>query len=138
MGAYYDRDQFIGIELPNIYTYINPGASSSRKKRWFPGQFIQRDIDQYNAKVATYNTLLATFNVEKGLYNAKVKENNVKVDPFTATFNPPAVVAIPLRPAAPTQTEEYDGYKFKSTLTYATVTNTKQILLQAEDFPNEN
>jgi len=68
----------------------------------------------------------------------KVKEANKYVDPWTATFSPPTAIAIPLRPAAPTQTAEYSGYKFSTTLTYTTVTSVNQILMWAEDYTSEN
>ena len=123
-AAYYDVDQFTGIEIPNIYTYINPSASSTRRKRWFPGQFIDRDIAQYKARVDYYDGLVATYNIERTAYDLKVKEANKYVDPWVATFSPPVAVDIPLRPAAPTQTTDYTGYTFSSTLTYTTITTT--------------
>ena len=101
-GSFYDKTQFTDIELPSLYTYINPAASSSRRKRWFPGQFIKRDIDMYNARVTAYDALLKIYNAEKAIYDAKVKDANKSVDPWAATFNPPAAVDVGVRPAAPT------------------------------------
>ena len=121
-GSFYDKAQFTDIELPAVYSYINPAASSSRRKRWFPGQFIKRDIDMYNVRVTAYNALLATYDTEKAVYDKKVKEANRSIDPWAKTFNPPAAVDLGVRPAAPTQLAEYNGYTFTSTLTYTTVT----------------
>jgi len=117
-------DQFTAIELPNVYTYINPSASSTRRKRWFPGQFIDRDLAQYKARVDYYDGLITAYNVERAAYDLKVKEANKFVDPWIKTFSPPVAVAIPLRPAAPTQTAAYTGYVYSSTLTYTTITTT--------------
>ena len=73
-GTFYQKDAYLGIDLPNVFTIINPlEGSSLRRKRWFPGAFIKRDVDQYKARIDTYNNLLATYNTEVQAYNDKVK-----------------------------------------------------------------
>lgn len=69
-GTFYDKNAYIGIDLPPAFAIINPlEGASLRRKRWFPGSFIKRDVDDYKTRIDAYNALLATYDSEVTTYN---------------------------------------------------------------------
>jgi len=80
------------------------------KTRYFPASLIERDILDYNARVAAYTSLLTSYDTLKEAYNAKLAQSDKTYDEFTKIFNPPVPILVPERPTPPSPMMAYQGF----------------------------